>query len=285
MTIKGFGSRFIFSSLVLALLAACGTVNGGNNSKININSKHETVHLMKLINNASKGRAVFVKAYNGPTKNIIAVLLKNTTSGNEGLVWVINNNYLIFGVLIDSEGKNLTSEYIKKYKIGPQKLTTQETVAAAKKAYGFIDGVGGPLIYEFVDPNCIYCYKIYTAEQPLIAAGKIRIKIIPVGFLKGDNSVLKAATILSGKNQINKWVANEKNFNTSTEMGGVKINYSVDKKYINEVESNTKLLSETKELATPALVYQLKDGKWVVRHGAPSSNDTAYIQSLIKIIK
>jgi thiol:disulfide interchange protein DsbG len=285
MALKFSGSKYAFTALALTLLTGCGMSNGGGNSNINIDSKHETAHLMKLINNVSKGRAKFVKAYNGPTKNIIAVLVKNSVSGNEGLGWVINNNYLVFGILINSDGKNLTSKYIMEYKVGPQKLTAPETATAAKKAYGFVEGVSGPLIYEFVDPNCIYCYKIYTAEQPLIAAGKIRIKIIPVGFLKGENSVLKAATILSSKNPAKKWNLNEKNFNTSKEMGAVKIKEDVTPKYIDEVKKNTELLTKTKELATPALVYQLKNGKWIVTHGAPAGNNTSYIKSLIAKIK
>ena len=59
------------------------------------------------------------------------------------------------------------------------------------------DGHGGPIIYDFQDPNCPYCHLLYENEVPLIRAGKLTVRYVPVAILTPQSPGEAAAWLLS----------------------------------------------------------------------------------------
>ncbi|WP_226841353.1 thioredoxin fold domain-containing protein [Acidithiobacillus ferrooxidans] len=57
------------------------------------------------------------------------------------------------------------------------------------------EGHKGPVIYDFFDPNCPYCHGMYDEEQPLIKAGKLSVRYVPVAYLM-PSSTPEAAALL-----------------------------------------------------------------------------------------
>lgn len=59
------------------------------------------------------------------------------------------------------------------------------------------DGHAGPMIYDFQDPNCPYCHFLYEQEAPLIRAGKLTVRYVPVAFLTPESPAEAAAWLQS----------------------------------------------------------------------------------------
>ncbi|EGQ61689.1 thiol:disulfide interchange protein DsbG, putative, partial [Acidithiobacillus sp. GGI-221] len=134
-------------------------------------------------------------------------------------------------------------------------------------APGFTVGHAGPLMVVFMDPNCIYCHKFWDEAQADIRAGKLRLKVIPVGFLK-PTSLAKATTILQAVDPALAWGHNERRFQKNIEEGGEKPAAHLDIKAMADVRANTALLGSTGKMATPTLVYcQHGDKTPLVLHG------------------
>ncbi len=72
--------------------------------------------------------------------------------------------------------------------------------AAVLAKAGYIQlGTSGRIIYDFFDPNCPYCAKIYEREAPYIQAGKLTVRYVPVGVVAADSKSL-AEDILQARN-------------------------------------------------------------------------------------
>lgn len=63
------------------------------------------------------------------------------------------------------------------------------------------EGHKGPVIYDFFDPNCPYCHGMYDEEQPLIKAGKLTVRYVPVAYLM-PSSTPEAAALLQSSHQV-----------------------------------------------------------------------------------
>ena len=73
------------------------------------------------------------------------------------------------------------------------------------------EGIKGPLVYLFMDPNCPYCHELYAWLQNPVAAKKIRLRIVVVGFL-APSSKAKAAAILGAGDPLAALQKNEAGF-------------------------------------------------------------------------
>ena len=60
---------------------------------------------------------------------------------------------------------------------------TDPLARAVARAQARADGVGGPLLHAFVDPRCGACQLLMERLRPLIAAGELRVRWIPVQTL------------------------------------------------------------------------------------------------------
>ncbi|MCE5387423.1 MAG: thioredoxin fold domain-containing protein [Acidithiobacillus sp.] len=73
------------------------------------------------------------------------------------------------------------------------------------------EGKKGPVVYLFLDPNCPYCHQVYTWLQNPVREGKIRLRVVVVGFLS-PTSLPKAAAILAAKDPLQTLKENEEGF-------------------------------------------------------------------------
>ena len=205
------------------------------------------------------GRMQLVKVFPGPDRNIVGVIAKAPT-GQKVLAWMVDGKYMTIGALLGSGGKNFSMLSAEKEGLTPKPLPASAIAARAMAASGFTVGHGGPLMAVFMDPNCIYCHKFWDAAQADIRAGKLRLKVIPVGFLK-LTSLAKATTILQSVDPALAWARNEKLFQKSIEEGGEKPATHLDPEAMADVRANTALLGSSGEMATPTLVYCGHGGK------------------------
>lgn len=219
-----------------------------------------------LVQSISHGEMRLVKVFSGPSSNVVGVIAK-APNGQKVLAWMIDGKYMAVGALIGADGKNFSLLSAAKNGLIAKPLPANTIASRALAAPGFTVGHSGPLIAVFMDPNCIYCHKFWDAAQADILAGKLRLKVIPVGFLK-QSSLAKSATILQSADPALAWAHNEKRFRKSIEEGGEKPAKHLDPKVVADVRSNTELLGSTGEMATPTLVYcQQGDKEPVVLHG------------------
>lgn len=136
----------------------------------------------------------------------------------------------------------------------------REQARRAMAATGFTLGKAGPLIVAFEDPNCSFCDHLSQEAAPLIAAGKLRMRIVPVAFLKPDSEA-RAAAILQSADPAAAWEKNMAAFNHRTEEGaypGATPTFASD----SALRANRALLQDIGDIATPTVL--------VCRKGASS---------------
>ncbi|PKY11507.1 disulfide isomerase [Acidithiobacillus marinus] len=83
---------------------------------------------------------------------------------------------------------------------------TSSTATAAKQLWNNVlpqrltyiqEGHHGPILYDFQDPNCPYCHIMYAHEAPLIKAGKLTVRYVPVAILTPQSPEEAAAWLQS----------------------------------------------------------------------------------------
>lgn len=210
-----------------------------------------------LVQSNFHGQAHVVKVFPGPTQKLTGIVAENSQH-QQGILWMLSNRYLLLGPVVNDKGHDITQAATKKYLAQSGKVPAEHIAPAAMKAPGFTIGHAGPLIVVFMDPNCIYCHLLWKALQKPVADGQLRVKLIPVGFLK-DSSVAKAATILAAKDPAVAWANNEKGFNENTEEGSTQPLAQVPPMDIAAINTNTALLQASGEEATPALLFCQKN--------------------------
>jgi thiol:disulfide interchange protein DsbG len=182
------------------------------------------------------------------------------------LLW-IDGNALVQGGAVNNSGPLNQKAMVEAGLAQPPMTPAQQTAFAVKSTHTTYVHVGtkGPVLWAYIDPNCIFCHKLYGTIMPRVNAGKMQVNFIPVGFLHPD-SAAKAQAILASKNPAGAIAYNEQHFIVKTESGGVKPDMKTPKNAVDEVASNTKLLASSGELATPTLFYKRK-GVWHLVQG------------------
>lgn len=212
---------------------------------------HQKMHLVKTVPTGVSG---------------LSGLIAENSAGKKQLAFGLDGKYLIPGPIIGADGKMLNAKIATEYGLIPKALPVSAVALKAISAPGFILGKSGPLMAVFMDPNCIYCHKFYEDVQSDIQAGKFRLKVVPVGFLK-PSSFPKAVAIMSAKDPATAWAQDESHFNAADEEGGATPAKNLHTPVASEIQANTELLGATGEMATPTLVYCTKSGKAVLDHG------------------
>ncbi|HEU0195605.1 MAG TPA: thiol:disulfide interchange protein DsbG [Nevskiaceae bacterium] len=175
---------------------------------------------------------------------------------------------MLVGQLISSKLENLTASYGAKY------LPKPDYSAAVKKLDkdGHLIGEGSkkaPLLYAFVDPDCIFCYHLFNATRTSIAADKLQMKWVVLGFLK-TSSAGRATAILDASNPLTALRKNYTSFNPGQEEGGMPPSKHEPAaiKHLLKVHFDT--MRSLGSGGTPTLLYRQADGKWAMHVGFPS---------------
>lgn len=219
-----------------------------------------------LVNGVTHGNLHVVRTFSGPGKGITGVVAE-AGNGHKMLAWMVDDTLLAPGPLLNAAGQNLSMQVAQQQHLIPKPIASGKLAKAALEAPGFTIGKSGPLMTAFLDPNCIFCHLLWNQIQPEIAAGKVRLKVVPVGFLK-PSSFPKAVTVMMNKDPAKAWAYSEVHFNVRKEEGAVIPAKVLNTKISAEIRANTHLLAESGTVATPTLVVCEGQGKDpVVMHG------------------
>ena len=215
-----------------------------------------------LVHHLSGGKLKLVSTFAGPD-GLTGIIAEPVHGGQKTIVWGVKGpqgEYLIPGPVMSGAGQNLTVLAAQSHGLMPKPMPAEEVAAKALEAPGFILGKKGPVVAVFMDPNCIFCHKFYEEIMPDVLSGKIRLKVIPVAFLK-PSSMPKDVTVLDGVDPAVVWANNEAMFNDKTEEGGTKPSPILLPKVRQEILENTRLLVRTGEMSTPTIVACMQGAK------------------------
>lgn len=180
------------------------------------------------------------------------------------------HGYLFVGHLISPRGTDLTDNYRERYSPKPD----YASVVGKLESGGHLINEGrasAPLLYVFADPNCIFCYHFYKMAEPMVAAGRLHLRWVVVGFLHSD-SLARATTILSSPNPLGALHADEDRFDTAHESGGVAPAPAQDKALQGVLQQHLTAMDAVGGVGTPTLLYRDEQGHWGAVVGLPSSD-------------
>lgn len=187
--------------------------------------------------------------------------------------------FMFLGLLIEPGGKNVTAELIQQFKKTPDYSAAYKELSSRQ---AIMDGTKGPLVYALFDPDCIFCHKLWQETRAPIAAGKLRIAWLPVGFLK-PSSTPKAIAILTAKNPLKALSFDESGFQDAIEEGGIKpVDMAsltpAEKAAYAEIQANQASMQKYGFNGTPTLLFTGADGKTHIIGGMPPGGVSTLLQ-------
>lgn len=124
------------------------------------------------------------------------------------------------------------------------------------------EGHRGPIVYDFQDPNCPYCHVMYDNEAPLIKEGKLTVRYVPVAFLTRYSSA-EAAAWLQAPNPVAALIHFERIVESALQSGSYAQlpQAKLSAKTAKDLHTNLGIMQALGIMGTPAVIYQMKDGK------------------------
>ncbi|MGH1375039.1 MAG: thioredoxin fold domain-containing protein [Alphaproteobacteria bacterium] len=212
------------------------------------------------------------------------IAIKN---GQEQYFYVLPGGGFVSGILFDDKGQAVTVSQVSRLRSQSggnvlDSLATDDTPRSVKEAkdtkkYEFktpaeqlfwdieqsnwlpLGQAGTPVLYSFVDPQCKFCHKMLTEMRPEIEAGRLQVRIIPVGYKEETRA--QAAYLLATPSPAETWWRH---------MDGDRSALPA-KKEINQqgVQRNLSVMQSWKLDVTPLVVYRGKDQKVKILRGSP----------------
>lgn len=118
---------------------------------------------------------------------------------------------------------------------------------------------GAPVIYAFIDPNCVHCGRFMTDIQPFVDKGEIAVQILPAGF--SLNSVNQAAFMMAASDGVERLLRYK---------NGEKEALPVDNADTTAVDHNMQILTDWDLRLTPVVIYETPKGDIRLVRGRPS---------------
>lgn len=206
---------------------------------------------------------VKILAHFAVTSDVTGWIIK--ISGLRRIAYSLPDGSVFFGGLRGSKGELKDTDYLTRYApVG----NIHQILTATR---GFTAGKSGPLLIAFIDPNCGYCHLLWQRVTPLIAAGRLRVRWLPVGIVR-PSSAPRAAAILMADNPVAALAQNETTFNTTAEMGGIDPAGRVSEVVHAMLEANLDAMAKLDGVGTPTLVYRASDGTLKVVRGLPAAS-------------
>ena len=142
-----------------------------------------------------------------------------------------------------------TQKYIKS-------LQTTKAYHEIKNTYGFLQGKPSAAhkLTLLVDPNCIFCHKLYTLIKPYIDAGDLQVNWILVDVFKAS-SKSKVAQILNAKDPAKLLEQDERTFNVNKEEGGIKGLTHIPEALTKKISANHAYFVRNHLIGVPDLIY------------------------------
>ncbi|MGH7121337.1 MAG: hypothetical protein ACREFP_20490 [Acetobacteraceae bacterium] len=203
-----------------------------------------------------------------------------TSGRHRVIVWALDGGKVVLlGTALTPDGTNLSHDAAIALRLIPKPLAPAALAEAVSAVHPFVIGQRGPELTAFMDPNCIWCHRLYEEAVPLVSAGKLRLRVVLVGFLK-PSSFAKAVTILGSPDPAQALAFDEDHFDVTHESGG-----SVPARHIppdigNAVTKNTKLLAASGQMATPTFLFEAPGHVWQVIHGFPRAGISTLLAAM-----
>jgi len=186
-----------------------------------------------------------------------------------------SGRYVVMGPIVNAKGDNITQQEAQHYILSDKARSVYHDLP---QQVSFVEGnVNAPhKIIFLMDPNCIFCHRLYEVLKPHIDSGHLAVKWVVAGFLK-PSSAGKAYAILSAKDPIKALTDNEAHFNEHTETGAIDPMRNPDTKTKQAVTDVNTFLQNNQLPGTPAIIYLDQNNKPQLIEGMPN-------QSQLKII-
>ncbi len=228
-----------------------------------------------LVAGASKGRAKALKVFAGPG-GLTGVLVQvgEGKAAQRSIVWANGDgSALLVGNLVSADGTDLNAG--AEVQAGVYKAPAETLAAAALPAARAILSKGrGPVLTVFMDPNCIFCHKLFKDLEPVMAKGDVRVRFVMVGVIKED-SLAKSATILGMADPLQALTVDEHKFDKAQEEGGIAPSAKPNAAMFATVSANNRLLADAGGHGTPMLLYCSKaSGQVKQMEGVPQDFST-----------
>jgi thiol:disulfide interchange protein DsbG len=129
-----------------------------------------------------------------------------------------DNARVIPGVMWDAAGKDITRDQVASIPgtiptvtigadavaaAGPAVATNQaagraDLIAVAQETtHGSIGNAGAPELWMFMDPQCSFSVRAMQALTPFVAAGKVRLNVIPLSILDSEDNGMSTRSALN----------------------------------------------------------------------------------------
>ena len=256
-------------SIALAATVSMGLVACGDKGKSDDSSSSavgggdQKSRIDALVAGSSKGQAKVIKTFEATDDGIVGLVVE--INGQKQIVYSSPNQKVLFLNGINAAGEPTNEKDLERNNVFISATELAEQVGGK----GFIVGKAGPIVTAFMDPNCVFCHKFYTEIMPSVSAGKLRLRIMMVGFLRAD-SAGKAAAILASSDKPKALDKHERTMDAAKETGGITPLAAGSKPELDVIlAENRKLMELAGPVSTPALVLCQKSGPAYLK-GAPT---------------
>lgn len=210
------------------------------------------------------------------------IAIKN---GQEQYFYVLpNNGGFISGILFNEKGQAVTIEQVSRLRAqnGGELLDLLATDAPSRvkdatkaEKYEFktpseqlfwdiensnwipVGQAGTPVFYSFIDPQCPHCHTMMTDMRQHIGAGRVQVRLIPVGFKEETRA--QAAFLLATPAPAQTWWRH---------MDGDQSALPAKKEInLQGVQRNLSIMQSWKLKVTPLIIYRGKDNKVKIIRG------------------
>ena len=235
-----------------------------------------------LVATVTHGGATVRKIFPGPKGSGLTGAVVQEGSNPPFVVWIAaDGKTLIAGNVFDVRRRNLTELAAIQLAGAPVRARPVPPVPVPAAASGppspvflapgayramaggvrFLrEGRGKKSLWIFLDPNCIWCHRLYADLGARLLPEDVSVNWVPVAFIK-PSSVGRAETLLA--RGLPALAEDESRFDESAEEGGIPGTRRPDLEA--EVKENTQILARilgaTGRLMTPTLVYRDGEGR------------------------
>lgn len=259
LTIRRAARRTVFAGVLLAVACPLWAAQTSSDA---VPMEGLPVVLQSLV---KSGNVEVLRQFPTEVSGITGYAVRH--DGRDEVVFGSQGN-LFVGQLISAKGENLTEVYSERFLPKPDYSAVAKDLDQPRRAIA--EGHSGvPTLYAFVDPDCIFCYHLFNATRKPVAAGKLQMKWVLVGFLK-SSSMARAESILDARDPLAVLRTNYEKFDPSREEGGAAQAKGASAATTDVLKSNFAAMRGLGSGGTPTLLYRGADNKWAMHVGFPS---------------
>ena len=243
-----------------------------------------------LVEKVTHGQASVRRIFDGPPGSGLTGAVIAGGNHSPVVVWITaDGKTLIAGNVFDAKGRNLTQMATLRLAEAPSPgpggipissapvaSSPSQTVPvvlapgvfrAMTRGVRFLrEGTGLRTLWIFLDPDCIWCHRLYRDLKAHPLPADVAVNWIPVAFLK-PSSTGRAETLLAGG--LPALDKDETRFDETTEEGGVPETHRPDLEA--KIRENTQILVALGGTMTPTVVFQDRNGRTLRFDGFPTS--------------